>query len=117
MHKLIISRLFLQTFLSAIAREVNRRLANPKLEQEFSRQHLVNYLWALAMVDYNPGENALRAVIEALRTRVQFCIAQELANAVWACSKLKAYNEGFMDAFADEAVRRIDEFTGQNLVR
>ena len=106
----------MQDFLSAIAREINRRLTNPSLEQAFSRQHLVNYLWALAMVEYNPGEIALRAITEALRSRVENCIAQELGNAVWACAKLRYYDEGFMGAFADEAVRRIDEFTGQNLV-
>jgi hypothetical protein len=105
----------LQSLLSAIANEVHSRLSDPTQEKEFSRQHLVNYFWALAIADYNPGDAALRAVVNSLKTRVSLCNAQELANAVWSCSKLKYYDDKFLDLFADESVSRIDEFSGQNM--
>ena len=77
----------------------------------------MNYLWALATVDYNPGLAAVRAVVKALTARVSLCISQELANAVWACSKLNFYDDEFLKAYAEESVNRMDEFNGQNLVR
>ncbi|KAL4515162.1 hypothetical protein Ndes2526A_g09534 [Nannochloris sp. 'desiccata'] len=103
------------SLLSAIANEIHCRLSDPSQEKEFSRQHLVNYFWALATVEYNPGDAAVRAVVNALTTRVSLCNAQELANAVWSCSKLKFYDDKFLDVFAEESVNRIDEFSGQNM--
>ncbi len=104
------------SLLSAIANEIHCRLSDPTLEKEFSRQHLVNYLWALAIIEYNPGEAAVRAVVNSLTTRVSLCNPQELANAVWSCSKLDFYEDTFLKVFAEEAVNRIDEFSGQNMV-
>lgn len=106
----------MQSLLSAIANEIHCRLSDPAQEKEFSRQHLVNYFWALATVEYNPGDAAVRAVVNALTARVSLCNAQELANAVWSCSKLKFYDDKFLDVFAEESLHRIDEFSGQNMV-
>lgn len=103
------------TFLPALGSEIDRRLGNKDMEKEFSRQHLSNYVWALATAEYNPGEAALRAVAASLRERASLCIPQELATAVWSCSKLQFYDGPFLDRFAAEAVSRIDEFANQNL--
>ena len=99
----------------SLVNEINRRLADPELEPTFSRQHLVNYLWALADVDYKPSDDALRAVVNGLKTRVDLCRSQELANAVWACGQLDYYDEDFLTLFAQMSVERIDEFNGINL--
>jgi len=106
---------YLPTFLPAIVAEVTSRLSTPEKEKDFSRQHLANYFWALAVTEYNPGAVALRALLDSLQKRVSFCIPQELSNVVWSAAKLQFYDGHFMDAFADEAVSRIEEFTQQNL--
>lgn len=106
----------LPTFLPALVAEVTKRLNDPAAEREFSRQHLSNYIWALATSEYNPGEAALRVVTHSLRERASLCIPQELTTSVWSCAKLQFYDGPFMDRFAKEAVSRIDEFVNQNVV-
>ena len=46
----------LQGLLAAIANEVTRRLLEPAAADDFSRQHLANFVWALATLEYDPGE-------------------------------------------------------------
>jgi hypothetical protein len=35
--------------------EVGARLASPDRAADFSRQHLANFVWALATLEYDPG--------------------------------------------------------------
>lgn len=81
----------------------------------FYLQHLANFVWALGVALYDPGEVALRAAASSLRTRLTLCIPQELTNALSAFAKLQYYDGSLMDDFAMEAVNRIDEFEGQNI--
>lgn len=73
-------------------------------------------IWALAVVDYNPGQLSLRTLLDTLQERVHDCNPQELSNIVWACAKLQLYDANFLDLYAEEAASRMDEFGGQNLV-
>jgi hypothetical protein len=107
----------LASLLPSVVGEVTRRLLDPEKEKIFSRQHLANYIWALATAEYDPGEVALRAAAESLRTRLSLCIPQELTNACSGFAKLKYYDGSLMEDFAAEAVSRIDEFEAQNLAQ
>lgn len=46
-----------QGLLASIATEVTRRLLEPAAADDFSRQHLANLVWALATLEYDPGES------------------------------------------------------------
>ena len=78
-------------------------------------QHLANFIWALGVASYDPGEVALRTAASSLRTRLSLCIPQEITNALSAFAKLQFYDGSLLEEFAAEAVSRIDEFEGQNI--
>jgi hypothetical protein len=45
----------LQRLLSSIAAEVTRRLLDAEAADDFSRQHLANFVWAVATLEHDPG--------------------------------------------------------------
>jgi hypothetical protein len=45
----------LQGLLAATAGEVTRRLLDAEAADDFSRQHLANFIWALATLEHDPG--------------------------------------------------------------
>ncbi|KAL4855247.1 RAP domain-containing protein [Chlorella vulgaris] len=101
--------------LGAIAEEVKRRLLDPTGAATFSRQHLANFVWAAATVDYDLGSRTLMCIAEALVSRADLCNPQEVSNSVWAFAKLSCYDGKLMEAMAAEATRSINNFSQQNL--
>ncbi|KAI3429562.1 hypothetical protein D9Q98_005650 [Chlorella vulgaris] len=101
--------------LGAIAEEVKRRLLDSADAATFSRQHLANFVWAAATVDYDLGSRTLMCIAEALVSRADLCNPQEVSNSVWAFAKLSCYDGKLMEAMAAEATRSINNFSQQNL--
>lgn len=49
-----------QGLLIACCAEVEHRLGDPEVAESFSRQHLANFVWALATLEHDPGEGQTR---------------------------------------------------------
>jgi hypothetical protein len=76
-----------QGLLGAISAEVTRRLLDPdsSAADDFSRQHLANFVWALATLEYDPGEGA------ALDSAVALWAVGQLYPQHAACSDCLSY--------------------------
>ncbi|BDA46187.1 probable RAP domain-containing protein, chloroplastic [Coccomyxa sp. Obi] len=103
------------TLMTNVASEVTARLSSAE-SSAFSRQHLANLIWSFATLELDPGPAFLRAVANAMAERASNCNPQEISNTVWAYAKLRFYDAAVMDTFANEAMRRIEEFSQQNLL-
>lgn len=53
----------MQFLLVGIAGEVTRRLLDAAAADDFSRQHLANFVWALATLEYDAGASAAVCVL------------------------------------------------------
>ena len=110
-------QLEIEIFLPDIVREVESRLLDTEKEKLFRSQHLTNFMWALATLDYQLGSHSFSMILRSLRRRIEECIPQEISNASWSCARLHHYDESFMDTLASHVSVRIESFRGQNLVR
>lgn len=98
-------------FLRGAAR-VAKRTVN-----EFSSQHLSNFLWACARLNFNEDPELLRCFSEASVPRVHEGTPQHLSNIAWAASMLGP--EHFQDCLAAtvaETSRRLEEFDAPSLM-
>ena len=43
------------------------------------------------------------------------CMPQALSNTAWACSKLGVYSKEFLEAIAQEAIKKLSRFNAQNI--
>jgi hypothetical protein len=76
-----------QGLLGAISAEVTRRLLDPNSSaaDDFSRQHLANFVWALATLEYDPGEGADAGF------EVTVWAVEQLSHQHAACSDCLSY--------------------------
>jgi len=109
-------QLEIKTFFPNIVRELESRLSEAEKERLFRSQHLTNFMWALATLDYHPGSRSFCMILTSLIKRIEECIPQEISNASWSCARLQHYDQPFMDTLASNVSAKIDQFKGQNLV-
>ena len=78
---------------------------------------LATVLWALAFVDYDPGEDFLRSVVEQALPQLESFKATDAVNSLWACARF-GYRPSseFLEAVQSCDLQRLEATDLSNLL-